>query len=245
VPWKFSLYWIYFLHSGFLSNLRLLWKTECVLKFFTVLNILFTFKIFEQLALALKNSVPWNFSLYWISFYIQEFWATCASLKKNRVSPEIFHYIEYTFHIQDFWATCACPEKQSVPWKFSLYRIYFLHSGFLSNLRLPWKTECVLKFFIVLNILFTFRIFEQLALALKNRVCPEIFHCMETFFYHSGFWATCACPENRISPEIFQAGGRLPSPRPPAYAGEVFMLAPTFFLGLAMPALFFILESPL
>ena len=244
MPWKFSLYWIYFLHSGFLSNLRLLWKTECVLKFFTVLNILFTFKIFEQLALALKNSVPWNFSLYWISFYIQEFWATCASLKKtelalkfftilnilftfrifeqlalalkNRVCPENFHCIEYTFYIQDFWATCACPERQSV-----------------------------LKFFIVLNILFTFRIFEQLALALKNRVCPEIFHCMETFFYHSGFWATCACPENRISPEIFQAGGRLPSPRPPAYAGEVFMLAPTFFLGLAMPALFFILESPL
>jgi len=28
--------------------------------------------------------------------------------------------------------------------------------------------------FTVLNILFTFRIFGQLALALKNRVCPEI-----------------------------------------------------------------------
>jgi len=30
-----------------------------------------------------------------------------------------------------------------------------------------------LKFFTVLNILFTYRIFEQLALALKNRLCFE------------------------------------------------------------------------
>jgi len=39
-------------------------------------------------------------------------------------------------------------------------------------LRLPLKTVA-LEFFTVLNIVFTFRIFEQLALALKNRGCPE------------------------------------------------------------------------
>jgi len=33
---------------------------------------------------------------------------------------------------------CAYPEKESLPWHFALYSIYFLHSGFLSNLRLPW-----------------------------------------------------------------------------------------------------------
>jgi len=38
-----------------------------------------------------------------------------------------------------------------------------------------------LKFFTVLNTLFTFRIFEQLALALKKS-CREIFHCFEIFF---------------------------------------------------------------
>ena len=41
LPWNFSLYWIHFLHSGVLSNLRLLWKTE----------------------------LPWNFSLYWICIF--------------------------------------------------------------------------------------------------------------------------------------------------------------------------------
>ena len=44
------------------------------------------------------------------------------------------------------------------------------------------KTEFPLKFFTVLDIIFTFRSFEQLALALKNRVCPGIFHCIEYVF---------------------------------------------------------------
>ena len=39
------------------------------------------------------------------TFYIQDFWATCACL-------EVFHCIEYTVYIQDFWATCACPENR-------------------------------------------------------------------------------------------------------------------------------------
>jgi len=60
--------------------------------------------------------------------------------------PGIFHCIECTFYTQNFWATCACPEKLRVPW-------YYCIEG---------------RFFI-------FWIFEQLALTLKNRVCPEIF----------------------------------------------------------------------
>jgi len=60
-----------------------------------------------------------------------------------------------------------------------------------------------MKFFTRLNILFTFRIFEQLALVLKKKVCPEIFHCIEYSFYIQEFWATCTCPENRVFPEIF------------------------------------------
>jgi len=42
-----------------------------------------------------------------------------------------------------------------------------------------------------LNIFSPFRIFEQLALALKNRVCP-IFHCIEYIFGHSGFLSNYA-----------------------------------------------------
>jgi len=55
------------------------------------------------------------------------------------------HCIENIFTVQDFWAT----------------------------LRLPWKTEFALKIFTVLNIPFAVRIFEQLALALKNREWPD------------------------------------------------------------------------
>jgi len=131
LPWNFSLYWIYFLHSGFLSNLFLPWKTECALKSFTVLNMLFTFRIFEQLALALKNSVTWNFSLYWNISY---------------------------------------------------------HSGFLSNLRLPWKTECNLEFFTLLNILFIIQDFWATCVCPeKSRVSPEIFHCIEYPFTFRSF----------------------------------------------------------
>jgi len=113
------------------------------------------------------------------------------------------HCIEFTiFIIQNFWATCACPEKQRLPWKFLLYWIYFSHSGFLSNLRLPWKTVCLE--FTVLNLHFlSFRIFEQLALALKNRVCPVNFHYIENIFYHSGFLSNFRLAlKNRVSPEF-------------------------------------------
>ena len=74
----------YFHCSRFLSNLRLLSKTEFSRKIFTVLSTFLTIKIFEQLcAYPEKQSLPWNFSLY---------------------------SIHCTFYIQDFWVTCACPE---------------------------------------------------------------------------------------------------------------------------------------
>ena len=43
-----------------------------------------------------------------------------------------------------------------------------------------------------------FRIFEQLALALKNRVCPENFHCIEYSFYHSGFLSNLRGLKNSV-----------------------------------------------
>ena len=127
--------------------------------------------------------------------------------------------MEYTFYIQNFWATCAYPEKQ-LPWNFSLYWIYFLHSGFLRNLCLPWKTEGAQEFFTVLNMYFlSFRIFEQLALALKNRVALEFFTVLKYFFIIQDIWATSACPENSVCPEIFQTRGcgRPPPPRTPMH----------------------------
>ena len=65
--------------------------------------------------------------------------------------------------------------------------MYFLSFRILNNLHLPWKKEFALKIFTPLNIVFTFRTFEQLDLALKNRVCPE-FTVLNTYFYHSEYW---------------------------------------------------------
>jgi len=52
----------------------------------------------------------------------------------------------------------------------------FISFRIFEQLALALKTEFALKIFTVLNILFTFRIFEQLALALKNRVVLEFFN---------------------------------------------------------------------
>jgi len=79
------------------------------------------------------------------------------------------------------------PWKQSVSWTFPCIDYTFYHSGVLSNLHLPWKQNC-----------------------------PCILHCIEIFFIIQDFLATCACTENRVCPENFQArvGGRPPpSPR--------------------------------
>jgi len=57
-------------------------------------------------------------------------------------------------------------------WIYTVLK-FFHSSRFLRNLRLPWKQCCPEIFHCIEYILFTFRSFEQLALALKNRGCPE------------------------------------------------------------------------
>jgi len=78
-------------------------KNRVALKFFTVWNILFTFRYFEQLALALKNRVALEFftvlNMYFLSFRVRE--QLALSLKKQSC-PEIVHCSEYNFYIQKF-----------------------------------------------------------------------------------------------------------------------------------------------
>ena len=139
--------------------------------------------------------------------------------------------IENFFIIQYFWTTCTCPEKQSFPWNFALYWLYtFYHSGFLSNLRLPWKTDLTWNsslywnIFIIqdfwatcacpekqsvpwihlLNAYFSsLRIFEQLALALKNRVALKIFRCFEIFFVIQDFEQLALVLKTKFAPKFF------------------------------------------
>ena len=146
------------------------------------------------------------------------------------------HCIENFFTNQHFWTTYTCPEKQRFPWNFSLYWLYtFYHSGFLSNLCLPWKFSLYWIYFLhsgflsnlrlrwktefhCFEIFFIVQEFWATCACPENRVCPEIFHWIEIFFIIQEFWATCACPENRICHEIFQDGRRQPPSPPASYA---------------------------
>ena len=141
------------------ENFMLAMKNRVALKFFTVLNICFTSRSFEQLALALKNWGCPEFTVLNILLIIQDFWATCACPEKLRV-PWI-HSAEYTFYYSGFLSYLRLPWKTELPRYVSLHGIYFLLSEFLSNLHaLALKNRVALIFFTVLNLLFTFRIFE-------------------------------------------------------------------------------------
>ena len=167
--------------------------------------MLFTFRMFELLLLALKNRVCPEFTVLNVFLILQNFEQLALALK-NRVCPENFHCIEITIfeelalalktefflkyftvlnivYIQDFWATCACPEKKSVHWIHCIEHLFFIIQNF-----------------------------KQPALGLKNRICPEIFYCIEIFLIFQDFWATWACPENRVCPEFFKPGGGRPPP---------------------------------
>jgi len=116
--------------------------------------------------------------------------------------PQVnIHCIENFFTAHDFWATCACPEKNRVALKFfTLLNILFTFRSF-EQLALALKHRGCPEF-IVLNIYFLlFRIFEHLALALKKRVALN-FHGRAFPFDNQGFWTTCACPEKQRVPWI-------------------------------------------
>jgi len=70
------------------------------------------------------------------------------------------------------------------------------------------KREFALKIFTILNILFTFRVFEQLALALKNRVCPE-FTVLNIYFLSFRIFEQLALALKKgFDLKIFKSGGR-------------------------------------
>jgi len=155
------------------------------------------------------------------------------------------------FIIQNFEQLVLALKNRVILNAFTVLKCFYLQE-FLSNLCLPWKTELALKFFTVLDIIFTFRIFEQLVPALKNRVCPDIFYCIERryifypsgffsnlrlawktecalnslywiyIFYHSKFWTTCDWPGTQSLPWIF-------------YCNEIFFIFQDFWATCACP----------
>ena len=197
---------------------------HCIENFFTVQHFWTTYTCPE------KQCLPWHFSLYWLyTFYHSGFlsnlrlpWKTYLTWNSSLywnifiiqdfwatyVCLEIFHCVEYTFYIQDFWTTCACPEKQSVPW-IHLLNAYFLSFRIFEQLALALKNRVGLKFFTVWKCFLLFRNFEQLALVLKTDF-PLNFLLDWNIFYHSGILSNLRLPWKHICPEIFQPGGLQP-----------------------------------
>jgi len=218
LPWIFSLYWNIFYHSGLLSNQRLPWQNRVALKIFTVLNILFTFKIFEQLALALKNRVALEFftvlNMYFLSFRIFE---QLALALKNRGCPE-FTALNMYFLLFRSFEQPALALKNRVVLEFSLYWIYFLHSGFLSNFRLPWKTELPWNF----SLFWICTVFPIIQDIWATCSCPEkqsclgIFHCIEIFFLSFRIFEQLAVAlKTEFALKFFKPGCGHPPPRTP------------------------------
>ena len=186
-----------------MSNLRLPWKQSCP-EIFAVWNIVFTFRFFEQLALALKNRVALIFftalNMYFLLFRIFE---ELALGLKNRVGQKVFAVWNILFTFRFFEQLALAVKNRGCPEFFRCISYIFYYSGVLSNLRLPWKTEGALKFFTVFNICFIIQEFWATCACPENRVALEFLHCIEYTFYIQDFWVTCACPEKQRVPWIY------------------------------------------
>jgi len=105
------------------------------------------FRVFEQLALALKNRIALEFFTvlkYFLSFRIFE---QLALALKNRVGLEFF----------------------------TVLNMYFLSIRIFEQLALALKNSCLGIFHYIEIFFLSFRIFEQLALALKTEFALKIF----------------------------------------------------------------------
>ena len=211
-----------------MSNLRLLWKNRVALKIFTVLNMHFlSFRNFEQLIYI---------------FYHSGFLSNVALALKNRVAQFIVlktlltfrsfeqlslalknrgclnsQYWIYIFYHSGFLNNLRLPWKTELPWNFSLYwRCIFYHSGFLSNLRLPWKTELPWKFSLY-GIYFLYSEFlNNLRLPGKNRVALEYLTVLNMYFYHPGFLSNLRLLwKNRVALKFLKPGVAAVLPDPP------------------------------
>ena len=143
------------------------------------------------------SRVPWNFSL-WLHIFLSFRIFEQLALALTEFALKFFTVLNMFFIIQDL-RNLRLPWKTECALKFFTGLNIFLHSVFLSNLRLPWKKICPEISHCIEYIFFIIQDFKQLALTLKNKVCPGIFHCIEIFCTILDFWATCACPENRFT----------------------------------------------
>jgi len=162
--------------------------------------------------------------MYWLWKWLESYNNCAFSTWKNKFVFNLLFWIPDSFRTFHYYGRGGTPFLASPDGP----SLIFLSFRFLNNF-IALKNRVALKFSLCWNIL-SFRTFEelvlalkssvpwihcteyifliiqnfgQLALVLKNRVCPEIFHCIEILFIYQDFWGTCACPENRVCHAAF------------------------------------------
>ena len=138
LPWNFPLYLIHFLPFRIFEHLALALKTEFALKIFTVLSILLHSGFLSNFLLPWKTELPWTFSFilkYFLSFRIFE---QLALALKTEFALNSMYWV-YIFYHSGFLSNLRLPWKHELPWNFSLYWNITYLSGILSNFRWPWK----------------------------------------------------------------------------------------------------------
>ena len=121
------------------------------------------------------------------------------------------HCIENFFTVQRFWTTCTCPEKQSFLWNFSLYWQYtFYLSGFLSNLRLPWKMYLPWNFSLNWIYFLQLGFLINLPLLWKTEL-PWNFSLLRNSFYYSGILSNLRLSWKQNFPWNFSSRGAVDS----------------------------------
>ena len=120
---------------------------------------------------------------------------------ENRVCREIFHCIEYIFYHSGFLSNLHLPWNTEFAWKYSLYWIYIYIQDFWVTCPCPEK-QSVPWIHCIEYIFFIIQDFWATCACLEKQSCREIFHCIEIFFIIQDFWATSPCPENRVCLDI-------------------------------------------
>ena len=203
-----------FLSLRIFEQLALALKTEFVLKVFTALSILLSFGFLSNLRLPWKTECALN-SLYSLYVFYHSGFLSNLRLPWKTEFPWKFSIYWNIFIVEDFWATCACPESRVYP-EFTVLNIYLLPFRISEQLALALKNTSCPEIFHFIKIFFIIQDFWASCACPENRVCPEFTVLNTYFFILQGFWATCACPENRVCPENFQnRGGGRPPPHTP------------------------------
>ena len=148
---------------------------------------------------------------------------------KNRVWPE-FTVLNVFFILQNFEQLALALKKRVCPENFHSIEYSFL----LSNLILPWKTECALNSLYWIHI-FIIQNIEQTCACTEKQNLPGNFSPYWNIFYLSVFLSNLILPWKQSLPWIFQARGR--SPPPASYAtagndsftGRAFRTIPAYF----------------